>query len=236
MRTAIQVCLFILSYAAAFPQSKPDGRTILKKVGETYQSVSQYELEIVSSGRDPKTKQNVSTSIWAAFGAPDKYRLEGRGPNPDNPDLEAAVMIFDGSRLWAYAPKLNVYKLYDKSDLPGGTDMLHTEYSIGFGVYRKAAENASAKFLREESLAVDGGTRDCFVIVARGPKSSLDLWIDKSTYYVLRAVAADSSELEYRAIKVNEPFPQDRFTFDPPPGARKLDKHDPDPFTTPKKK
>jgi outer membrane lipoprotein-sorting protein len=186
MRTAIQFCLFVLSCSAAFPQSKPDGGKILKKVGETYQSVSQYELETVSSRRDPRTKQNVSKAVWAAFGAPDKYRLELRDSNPDNPDLEGTVMIFDGSMLWAYAPKLNVYKVYDKSNLPGGADMLHTEYSLGVGIYRKAAEHPSAQFLREESLAVEGGTRDCFVIAARGSKSSLSLWIDKSTYYVLR--------------------------------------------------
>jgi outer membrane lipoprotein-sorting protein len=174
--------------------------------------------------------------VWAAFAAPDKYRVEGKGPNPDNADLEGVVMIFDGSMLWAYAPKLNVYKEYDKSNLPSGADMLHTEYSLGTGVYRKAAEDASAQFLREDSISVEGGTRDCFVIAARGPKSSLTLWIDKSTYYVLRAVAKDSSEIEYRTMKFNVPFPQDRFIFDPPPGARKLGKHDPDPFTTPKKK
>src|SRR5579862_2288556 len=140
MRIAAQVCLLILCCGVAFPQGKPTGESILKKVGAAYQSASQYELERVSTSRDPRTKQTVSKSVWAAFQAPDKYRLEWKGPNPDNPDLEGLVMIFDGSMLWAYAPKPNVYTVYDKSNLPAGADMLRTEYSLGVGLYRKVAE------------------------------------------------------------------------------------------------
>jgi outer membrane lipoprotein-sorting protein len=234
MRTAIRICLCVVS-AAAFAQNKPDGGKILKKVGDTYRNVSQYELETIIKIRDPRTKQTISGSTWVAFAAPDKYHVETKGSILDNPDLEGTVMIFDGSRLWAYAPKLNVYKVYDKHSLPRDTDMLSTEYLLGLGIYRKAAENATAKFLREESLAVDGGTRECFVIAARGPKSSLTLWIDKNTYYVLRSVAKDSEEIVYKTIKLNQGFSGNPFKFEPPPGARELDKKEPDPFTAQKK-
>jgi outer membrane lipoprotein-sorting protein len=226
----------VFSFTLAFAESRPDGGKILKGVGEVYRNVSQYELETVVSVPDPRTKKVVSRTMWAAFAAPDKYRVEAKGPLADDPDLEGTVMILDGPRLLAYAPKLNAYKMYEKPNLPRDADMITTESFLGIGIYRQAAETATAKFLREESLAVDGGTRDCFVIAARGPKSSLTLWIDKSTYYVLRSVAKDSLEIVYKKMKVNEPFPGDRFTLEPPPGARKLDKRDPDPFTSPKKR
>lgn len=67
---------------------------------------------------------------------------------------------------------------------------------------------------------------DCYVL-AIPEKSEIPAstwWVAKNSYYVVRNDDAESSKV-FTTIKLNEPLPDELFTFQPPPGAGKLEMH-----------
>ncbi len=91
--------------------------------------------------------------------------------------------------------------------------------------YRRAADFIEgAKFLREEAIELAGTKVDCYVVAVpvQGSASLYTWWVDKQRHRILREDDSVSSAV-FTTIKLNEPLPDELFTFTPPPGARKLE-------------
>ena len=233
MRAVIQAGLFALFLGEAFAQIQPDVAEILKKVTESYRDVSQYEVVTSVTFKDPTTKQITSRDMRFVFKAPDKYLEEVTGSDlakettPGDPIVDEVSTVYDGSRLWVYMPKLNKYRVYDAPNLPRDTAPEAADLYAGIGMYRHAAEIFDkARFIREESVVMQGSTRVCFVLAGGDQLASgAMLWIDKSNYHILRMGDQDgSADMVFKTVNLNASLPDDLFKFEPPTGARKLDK------------
>ena len=214
------------------PQVDAEAERILKKVGETYKDVSEYEFfadqTLTPSGKD--TTATTHAPMRIAFKAPDKYRLEGTIPegfldldhNADFP--EEVVMVHDGSALWFYLPKSNLYYSIPgdalAADREGSAHTPAATDSIFMQKYRDAADFVEgAKLLREEEIEIAGTKTECYIVSV--PKKAYTWWVDKKTFRVLRETSP-YGETDFTTIKLNEPLPDSLFNFSPPADARKL--------------
>jgi outer membrane lipoprotein-sorting protein len=229
MQTSIRVVLFGLCFGGAFAQTQPDVAEILQRVTEAYKNVSQYEVEVSATVHDTVTNQDVLRSMRFVFKAPDKYRLETKGDSlapgmsKGGPAIDEAVMVYDGSKLWAYSPKSNEYRVYVAPQLPRDSSPPAADLYMGIGLYRRADQTFSrARLLREETISADGGKADCFVLTQDPPGRSGTLWIEKNTYHVLQMGDASGMAV-FKNVKLNDPLSDDLFKFKPPRGARKVE-------------
>ena len=119
MRPTILLGLAPLLLGMAFGQTRPNVVEILKKVSETYQAVTQYELVASATARDVRTGSDVAGHTLFAFKPPNRYRMEGTFPglSPDNTAIEQTVIVYDGSGAWLYLPKANQYGFFPSSAL-----------------------------------------------------------------------------------------------------------------------
>jgi len=233
MQAVVRVSLFALCTSAAFAQTQPDVTEILKKVTESYKDVSQYEVVTSATLKDPTTKQVTLRDMRFVFKAPDKYLEEVKGSDlaqqttPGDPIVDEVLTVHDGSHLWVYMPKLNKYRVYDDPNLPRDTAPEAADLYFGIGMYRHTAEILDkARFIREESIVIDGSTKVCFVIAGGDQvEPGAMLWIDKSNYQIVRMGDPDgSADLVFKMVNLNASFSDELFKFEPPAGAQKLDK------------
>jgi outer membrane lipoprotein-sorting protein len=230
MRMAVRFALFALALRVADAQSQPDVAEILKKVSETYDAVSQYEIATDSTGLGADT---TSGHMLLAFRPPNRYRMEGviSGLGGDASAFGEPIIICDGSVVWFYLRKSNQYAAIPLSELNKNArddrEDLRPEAVDQFVMvrYRRAlAFIGGAKVLREEAIEFAGTKVDCYVIAVpeKGEFPASTWWVDKNSYRVVRQDDADSSTV-FTSIKLNEALPDDLFRFTPPSGARKME-------------
>lgn len=233
MRWPIPIGLFALLLPAALAQTQPDVAQILKKVGEAYKAVSQYEFTIDATSHDAGTGKDTASHLRFAFRAPNRYHVQGGMPGMslENSDLGEATIIHDGSAVWFYFPKSNQYGSFPASaltaDAPGDLGDLRPEAMDHFLMwrYRGAVDiTDGSKFLREEAIDVAGAKVVCYVVtlVPEQRGSAYTWWVDKKLYRILREDHAGSSAV-FTTIKLDEPLAEELFKFVPPPGARKIE-------------
>jgi outer membrane lipoprotein-sorting protein len=232
VRFPTRLGLFVLFLHAVTAQTQPEVAEILKKVGDVYKPLSQYEFEIDVAFTEGK--KTVTTHVRFAFKAPDKYRMEGELPGLADPgsDLDGgAIVVDDGANFWIYLPRPSKYASIPASALtpgaPGDLGDVRPEV-MDYGMtwrYRAASDFAgNSKLLREESVTTAARKVDCYVLAVlpekRGP--TYTWWVDKTTYRILREDDAGNTSL-FTSIKLNEPIPDAVFRFEPPPGAQKFE-------------
>lgn len=166
-----------------------------------------------------------------AFKAPSRYRMEGSAPGLGlgSPEFEEAIVVYDGTAVWWYLPKLNRYVTFPASELtadaPGDLGDLRPEAMDEFvrGRYRGATAADSARLLRSETIAAGGAPVACYVVeVSLGGSSPYTWWVDQKRYRILHEDHGETSTV-FTSIKLGEPLGDDLFRFVPPPGAKKLD-------------
>jgi outer membrane lipoprotein-sorting protein len=217
--------LFVLFAASTFGQAKPDAAEILAKVKDTWKDLKTYDLNLEIRLGDPSgAEQREGLRVAASIG-PDRYRVVYGGLPGAETTATDGTMIYDGATFWVYLPLRNEYRMGpmapDKLGRDAKPEKVNTDTGIGQYMQLVGRFNGS-HLLREESLSIDGGKADCFVIEKdAGGK----MWIDKRNYHVLRAEEVDadgSTSTAVIRIKLNEPLSDDLFKFAPPPGARNL--------------
>ncbi len=187
MRNVIRLGFLTLFLHAALAQTQPEVAKILKKIGEVYKDVSQYEFEV-----DTAANENGSRTIshaHLAFTPPNRYRIEGAFPlpgvNAQDANLNEGVIVYDGSTVWFYFLKQNQYASFPVSALTAddsGDMMPEAVDHFLMWRYRAAADFASgAKLLREESIEIAGAKVDCYVVTVSPEKRGLAYtwWVDK---------------------------------------------------------
>jgi outer membrane lipoprotein-sorting protein len=231
MRHTIRVVLCGLFLSAALAQTPPNVAEILQKVSQTYKAAPNYEF--VADLTLHEGGATGSGHAIFAFEPPNRYRMEGAipGAGGDDPASAKAVLVHDGSTLWAYMPESNQYFTVPASELTvdaqGDDGDMSPEAMDHFMMwrYRGAAGFRDAKILREDAIVFGGSKVDCYVVsVAEKPGGyAYTWWVDKQTFRILREDNAGSSTV-FTTIKLGESLPDDLFKFVPPPGARKVER------------
>jgi outer membrane lipoprotein-sorting protein len=235
--TIARAVLATLAISVGLAQSQPDGDTILRELGQKYAGAKQYELAVkihVTSRRnaDGAMVREESVEMHMALESPDKVLFEGAGLGEDN-------LYSDGKNAWVYSPSKNTYKAVQPGTAAGDPlddRNLKDEDMVPYALQMASlamqqmlpSERASAKILREEKI----GDRDCYVIEMHDettPPEGALLWVDKSRLVILRGEQAlntagvtQTTRADYTTAKVDEPLPDDLFTFKPPAGAKQV--------------
>jgi len=216
--------MLLLSHSAR-AQNQPDVAEILKKVSETYKATTQYELVAEFKGRDERSGTPEAGHVVMAFRAPDRYRFEGGLPGT----FADGTIVCDGSTVWFYQSQSKQYGSLPLSALtaeaPGDLWDASPEAVDSFIMsrYRGATDFApGAKFLREEAIVYAGAKISCYVLSVPQRKDTYTWWIDSKRYWVLREDHAGASSV-FTTIKLGEPIPDERFRFEPPPEAKKVE-------------
>jgi outer membrane lipoprotein-sorting protein len=228
MRAAI--CLIVSShYLRPALAQGPNAAQVLQKVTESYLGATTWNF--VGTVTTTVHGASVSRLVVSAGKEGGKLRSELRVPG----SLDgSSIIIADGANVWAYSPKHNQYTKKAISDEPTG--FLQYFKAPLFIYLTDADEMKTARLLREETLEVDGMVTPCFVIAVHRSRrpATTTWWIDKNRFLVLRddqAGGLDSdvggSRTVWITAKVNEPSPDDLFTFTPPSGARQVERIDP---------
>lgn len=226
--------LLTLSVIPAVAQTDPVAARILEKVSETYTAASRYEVRAVLRLTEPDANPR-SVSAHLYYRRPDMYRLEVHATLAEGQSdqtwqaKDEFLFVFNGSTLWSYFPKLNTYSTFTGA-LPEAATPHQVEQFPGFAPFRDLKEilnGRQARVIGEEQLAISStSTVDCYVVRISDPIGTKVLWIEKGKYYVRREDDAHDGKAAgsavYNMIELNLPLANDLFSFDPPPGARKV--------------
>ena len=236
--------ILVLLAAVAAVASGQTGPEILKKAGETYQSLKSYQFEaqvVTETVSESNESRSRSTRTSAAI-LPDRRRLESKGDR-----FSSGLRVYDGQTVWEFRARANQFARQNQAAYK--PPMMNT-LRDPVDQYKALDKAEGAKLLREESLEAAGGVRPCWVIEVPsnsrpgGPileTSPSTYWVDKSTGLVLKelqslkikspmtdAVQTQTTTTTYTVARINESLPEELFRFQPPEGAAEVAE-----FTTP---
>ncbi|HEY2381902.1 MAG TPA: TonB family protein [Terriglobia bacterium] len=236
MRLMSLFLLFLLSLLPVSAQTLPDGRNLLEREPQAFQSLVSYSY----------TEETTMQATFFGVGVTvPVMKVEVQALNPGKLRIQTklaadidSLLIFDGDKTWTYTPGRNQY-----SKVPGNAPVLEALDSQLTGDPSQILANAVTR--RSERKDVDGMPRECWVVESHLAKGSLDgmqiqdavyvTWIDKETGIALqRSVSGkmldgpgEGSTMETksvkRALKLNERLQASLFVFVPPADAREVD-------------
>ena len=231
---AISVLIALLS-----AQQPDDAMQLVKRVSETYRGLTSYEIEAVVTHeqRWESARELSESSVIMAEDKSGKFRLESKHP------LSGGLEASDGKTLWEYWAMGRQYvkkSVEPGSDAAGENAFLPENYVKR---YRQLAEKASgARWLREETLSLDGKDVRCAVIevdletdpaMKKMPESAHTLWIDKQNAMILQekwdskmemmgAATEGCNTVVYKSIHIGQPVADVLFTFTPPANSKEV--------------
>ena len=219
MRLAACTVLSALLSVPGLAQAPLSAGQILKKVTNTYASLTEWDFEATVTSKVEPGGQ-FTRHLRAAGKGSSKRRMEIGDAHSGK-----AIVIADGVNVWAYEPQPNQYTRKAQIQEPAGTlsyfDALILAYRFG------SAGGSDAKLLREESIEIGNTKANCYVIQFPGrPPSVFTWWVDKRRFLVLRddqAGGPDPSFVGSSTLWIRTQtsgVPDDLFLFTPPPGAK----------------
>jgi outer membrane lipoprotein-sorting protein len=217
MKLVVGVCAFCVGVSTASAQIRPSVTEIVKNVGDTWGTASQYEYEATVTQAIAGSNDKMVSEVHAFYRAPDKYRYEMTTTQIGRQTINFGKLITvdDGSRLWDYNTPNKRYSVHVHSAAPTASRTRPDSYIIatylGF-----EHQFETAKLLREERIATPAGDADCFVLEDDLHKMA---WIAKSDFHIVRFVNPQGYEEVFKVIKFNERIPDEVFKFEPPAGA-----------------
>jgi outer membrane lipoprotein-sorting protein len=224
MRPTIQAVVGVVLALPLLSQTQPSVAEILRKVANNYSHASEWDLAgtVTSISLQPAT--TVITSLRIAGKGSAKRRVEKQVNGlPEG----SSIIIADGENIWAYYPKTNQFT---KRPLPKDPEGALRYFNFALLLYQAGTNTGKpAQLLRQEQLEIGNTRVDCLVVRV----AQYTWWIDRNRFVVLRddQEARDSriggSSTLWTTVKLNEPIPDDLFTFTPPPGAQLVGKIDP---------
>jgi outer membrane lipoprotein-sorting protein len=194
----VLVALMGLGVARLPAQTTPDVAEILKKISATYK-VDRYEIDIAYTAR----KGSPATShVQISFSSPNRYRMQGNIPGVGMPQVQ---LISDGETLSMYDPASGQYAsgaLKEIENRPGDLPDIAPQAMDHYFMwrYRGATDfKDTAKFVREETIAVGGQNVPCYVLDLQAQR--LTWWVDKTQFRILREDSDESSGVFAWAIR-----------------------------------
>lgn len=232
----------LLLLPAATPE--PSGLALLRATAESYRAAPLFLLEgdIRADVRSGDRAQSTNASFRVAIGGGGKVLDE-----LDHPQM-GATRVSDGHQTWIYRAAENQYLHRLES---GPVDAQQAQSGGGIvgtllAVLRGLGDGVdSLVALPDETIPFGGADRRCAVLEVRYrpgfggptlPGVPRTFWIDRERHLVLqhrtvtRATSPDrqrsveqSETFRYRTIALDSPPEAGLFTFQPPPGAKKVD-------------
>ncbi len=231
--------------------TSPDANAVLRRVGETYTTLSSYHFEgkytheqvIESMGLRDESKRE-ELFVTAAI-KPGSSRIESKNTH------FSVTSVSDGKTKWVYAPGANEYTKTWEGAARLATGRLPTEAESHLARARNIVAGYShidhqvrdAKFIGEEKLGIGDRQVDCLVIEADYASASAagqsnawtrKLWIDKSRNIVLREIQHTRTKGPWGRIintkmtyiftfaNVGDQVTEALFAFFPPEGAKEV--------------
>jgi outer membrane lipoprotein-sorting protein len=213
----------ILSALLAVPvlaQAPPKAADILRKVANTYSSLTQWDFEAtITSTVEPGGR-------FTRF-----LRTAGRGSSKRRMEMGSAasretLVVADGQNVWAYAAQPNQYTKKVQAQEPAGMLSYFDAFPLAYQFGPSGA--ADARLLREEAIEIGNLKADCYVVQFRenGRTSLRTWWVDKRRFVVLREDQAGGTDPSFAGSNTiwtktqTDGVSDDLFLFTPPPGAK----------------
>ncbi|HUZ45962.1 MAG TPA: redoxin domain-containing protein [Terriglobia bacterium] len=235
----IKAALFLgfLAVAArpAFSAS-PDAGKILREVSAVYSRLQDYHLVAVvkeSAVRPGTTSSRRSVITLDAAGA-GRVRMSLTGGSSN------LLLVSDGGTTWRYAPAQNEYTEREMSAAvaePGAqeqNDLLGQMQDLLVGHFGRLWKLKNAvTFKGSAKVQFQGRKVPCYRIVLHWKDLTEQLWIEKSSFLVLRETETHlmgtavglsyvSGTLDVTEINAHATHARSFFTFTPPAGARRV--------------
>ena len=220
MRSCGYIILSALLAAPAFAQTPPSVGDILKKVENTYASLTQWDFEATITSTLEPGGQSTRPQRTAGKGS-SLRRMEMGDANSGK-----ILIVADGKNVWLYPAQPNRYSRKAQAPEP---DEAFSYFDIFLLPYRFGSANESeARLLREESIEIGSTQADCYVIQFQSPDRPRFVstwWVDKRRFLVLRddQEGGPAPLVRSRTIWIRtqlDGVPDDLFRFTPPPGAK----------------
>jgi outer membrane lipoprotein-sorting protein len=228
----MRLVVLTLTLSSLWAQAPPSAADVVRAVGETYADIAQIEFSMTLTRRSvvqAQVTKESTMSMKISAKLPNKLRWE-LGDSVTGSDLGPALTVFDGKDTSTYFSKLNQYSVEPGTQFDD-LKAVYAQYLPSYGIKLKQ----EAKFLREETIEVNGKTIDCYVIEMQEDVDPglypqwWTWWVDKSRHIVFRAdrrrvgpTGSDEASMTYQDVKINEPISNDVFAFTIPPGATKI--------------
>ncbi len=222
-------------------QQSADGMQLLKRVSETYHGLGSYEIRavVISNQLWGEARQLSEVPLIMAADKAGQFRFESKHP------MMGSMRISDGKTTWEYAGMGHQYTQKPSGsggDAASDSPMMPANY---VKQYQQLPEKAaSAHFLREETLALEGKEIKCAVLEVefkddpaakqKSESSPHTLWIDKEQALVLQEMWDSKGDMMgytsetrttvvYKSIHIGSPATAGLFSFTPPPNAKQVD-------------
>jgi len=172
-----------------------------------------------------------------------RFRLETEESDeidglPNDPGQGPMVIIGDGANVWEISPADNQFTKVKPSDLRTVRAWVKGAESGVFDIpMMLRREAANVTLLREEPLALDGSSKDCFVIklaLPNHPESTM-LWVEKTRFLVRRIRSEQEPSMDthglgasitsdFPIVNIGGPLPDSMFIFTQSPSATEVDR------------
>ena len=189
------------------PASAQNGKTILRRVAETYRTAQTYHYtaEVITGG--------AADSIDVYYETPDLLRVVSSA-------LHRSVVLNDRYEKMEIEGKLRGVIAEAGGGALSAGRKLQALGQFGVSDYRELDHMPGPSLRRHETIPLGTDARDCFVVeVVDANDVKRTFWIDAERYYVLREV--DSAKKAQRSLAVkslewNEPLDQAMFVIEAP--------------------
>lgn len=227
-----------------------DGSAILEKMSEVYRTLESYQFEgtLTKETTAEGFLQRREVPIFKAAVLPDKVRVESGLPkNRVISVSDGKNCWLYSARLQQYSRSTPAEMKQIMEGGPvseaGSISALATKFVDDYGML--AEKVSEVQLLRTEVLQNEGRASDCYVLefADPAPPASLriievlprTLWVEKEAFIVLKEISGSRSEspeegvesesretLLLKRARINEPLPDDLFSFVPPEGSKEL--------------
>lgn len=230
------------------PLLQPQSLDLLRQVSEIYSNLNSYHFEVseLAELKSEAGEKKVETRMEVAFSRPDKIRIIMKSPAGE-------VQSFsDGTFTLTYLPRLKQYVRRSVTAANEGADRKNkTPESALLSIaiqfpdrYKKILDGVeAARITSEESLTLDGISRDCAVVQVKThsapdpveSSSSRTYWIEKRSGLILKMISGGKDAMEaggeriettvtsiFHLARINQNLPESLFEFMPPEGAQEV--------------
>lgn len=194
-----------------------DARAVLERARVAYEGLTSIRTSFRQEARNPLLRRTIRSAGTIYQRQPDLFLM-------DFDDPEGDVIVSDGSHLWVYYPSVDAAQVLRLPAARGaGATDLRSQF-IGDPHTRFAAELRGSE-------AVDGRIADVLVLEPRGAGESyrtLVAWVDRRDGLARRFEITETNGLvrrfELTDMRRNPTLPDSLFRFQPPAGARVVDR------------
>ena len=232
----IEAALFLGFLAvAALPafSASPDAGEILRKVSTAYSRLQDYHVVAVVTEItvEPGTTSSRRSDITLDAAGAGRVRMTLTGGSSN------LLFVSDGGTTWSYAPARKEYSERETGAVQGAqeqNDLLEQMQDLLVGHFGRLWKLKNAvTFKGSAEVQFQGRKVPCYHIVLHWKGLTEQLWIEKSSFLVLRETETHlmgtaaglsyvSGALDVTEIKARATHPRSFFTFTPPAGARRV--------------